>query len=202
MGCSDPGVEAYYEKEHMMTVESRLELVVSSFKSPAGAGLVLAALIDAGGEALRGVKDLAIVRRGDDTRLHIEESRDMSAGRVAYGGGMVGLLLGILGGPLGMLIGGATGAAIGGLAGKVIDTGIPDDRLREIGALLAANTSAIVAMVEPGQAEPLLAAISQGGGTTIAHPLAADVPDRLRAMQAESDAAAEASSRPSDTAGS
>lgn len=168
-----------------MTAEDRLELVVSSFKSPAGAGLVVAALLDAGGEALRGVKDLAMVRRGDDARLHIEESRDMSAGRVAYGGGTVGLLLGILGGPLGMLIGSATGAAIGGLAGKLIDTGIPDDRLREIGALLAPNTSAIVAMVEPGQVRPLLAALAQGGGTTLAHPLAAGVPEQLRAMQEE-----------------
>lgn len=70
-----------------MTAENRLELVVSSFKSPAGAGLVMAALLNAGGEALRGVKNFALVRCGDDTRLHIEEARDMSAGRVAYGGG-------------------------------------------------------------------------------------------------------------------
>jgi uncharacterized membrane protein len=170
-----------------MTAEDRLELVVSSFKSQAGAGLVLAALIDAGDEVLRGVKDLAMVRRGDDTRLHIEETRDMSAGRVAYGGGTVGLLLGILGGPLGMLIGGAAGAAIGGFAGKLIDTGIPDDRLREIGALLAPNTSAIVAMVEQDRVQPLLAALAQGGGTTLAHPLAAGVPGQLRAIQEEAD---------------
>lgn len=168
-----------------MTAEDRLELVIASFKSPAGAGLVLAALADAGGEALRGVKDLAVVRRGDAAQLHIEESRDMSAGRAAYGGGTVGLLLGILGGPLGMLIGSATGAAIGGLAGKLIDTGIPDDRLREIGALLAPNTSAIVAVVEPGQVRALTAALAQGGGTTLAQPLAADIPARLRAMQDE-----------------
>jgi uncharacterized membrane protein len=171
-----------------MTAENRLELVVSSFKSPAGAGLVMAALLDAGGEALRGVKDFALVRRGDDTRLHIEEARDMSAGRVAYGGGTVGLLLGILGGPLGMLVGTATGAAIGGLAGKLIDTGIPDGRLREIGALLAPNTSAIVAMVEPGHVQSFQAALAQGGGTTLAHPLAAGVPEQLQAMRDEADA--------------
>jgi uncharacterized membrane protein len=172
-----------YEKEGNMTSERGLELVVSSFRSQAGAGLVLAALLGAGGEALHGVKEIAVVRRGDDSRLHIEESHDMSAGRVAYGGGTVGLLIGILGGPLGMLVGGAAGAAIGGIAGKVIDTGIPDDRLREIGALIAANTSALVAMVEPGQAESLRAALAQGGGTTLAQPLGADVPEQLRAMQ-------------------
>jgi uncharacterized membrane protein len=182
-----------------MTAESKLELVVSSFKSQAGAGLVLAALIDGGGEALRGVKELATVRRGDDNRLHMEEARDMSAGGAAYGGGMLGLLLGILGGPLGMVVGGAAGAAIGGLAGKLIDTGIPDDRLREIGAMLAPNTSAIIAMVEPGQAEPLLAALAQGGGTTMAQPLAADVPDQLRAAQAGSSPPADTSAGPSDT---
>lgn len=174
-----------------MTAESKVELVVSSFQSQAGAGLVLAALMDAGGEALRGVKELAMVRRGDDERLHIQESHDMSAGRVAYGGGTLGLLLGILGGPLGMLVGGATGAVIGGLSGKLIDTGIPDERLREIGALLAPNTSAIIAMVEPGQAQPLLAALAQGGGKTISNPLAADVPARLRAVQTESESAAD-----------
>jgi uncharacterized membrane protein len=182
-----------------MTAESKLELVVSSFKSQAGAGLVLAALIDAGDEALRGVRELAKVRRGGDNRLHIEEARDMSAGRVAYSGGTLGLLLGILGGPLGMIVGGATGAAIGGLAGKLIDTGIPDERLREIGALLAPNTSAIVAMVEPGKAEALLAALAQGGGTTLAQPLATDVPEKLRAAQAASTPNADVSPGPSDT---
>lgn len=168
-----------------MTAESKLELVVSSFKSQAGAGLVMAALLDAGGEALQGVKEIALVRRGEGNRIDIDESHDMSPGRAAYGGGTLGLLLGILGGPLGVLIGGATGAVIGGIGGKLIDTGIPDERLREIGALLAPNTSAIVAMVEPGRAQALHAALAQGGGTTLAQPLAAGVPEQLRAAQAE-----------------
>jgi uncharacterized membrane protein len=172
-----------------MTTAENLELVVSSFKSPAGANLVIAALVNAGGEALKGVKELATVRRGDDARLHIDESNDMSGGSVAFGGGTLGLLLGVLGGPIGMLVGGATGALIGGLAGKYIDTGIPDERLREIGALLAPNTSAVVAMVAPGQAQQLLDALAQGGGTTLTQSLAADVPAKLAAARAEAEQA-------------
>ncbi|MBC8078051.1 MAG: DUF1269 domain-containing protein [Chloroflexales bacterium] len=167
-----------------MTAENTLELVVSAFKSPAGAGLALAALVDAKSEVLQGIKELATVRRGNDAQLHIQESNDMSPGSTAYGGGTVGLLIGILGGPLGMLIGGATGALIGGLGGKLIDTGIPDARLREIGALLAPNTSAIVAFVAPERAQPLMDALAQGGGTALAQPVAADMPERLAAMRA------------------
>ncbi len=162
----------------------QLELVVSSFKSQAGAGLALAALIDARSDVLRGIKELARVRRGDDNQIHFDESNDMSGGQVAYGGGTVGLLIGIIGGPLGMVIGGATGALLGGLGGKLVDTGIPNERLREIGELLAPNTSALVALVDPNHAKPLLEALAQGGGTTLSQTLDAGVSAQLAEVQA------------------
>jgi uncharacterized membrane protein len=174
-------------KENTMTTDQTLELVIGVFKSPVGAGLVLAALMDNKGQALKGVKELATVRRGEGERLFIDEAHDVSTGKAAASGGTIGMLLGIAGGPLGVFVGGATGALVGGLAGKFIDTGIPDVRLREIGKLLEPNTSAIVAFVEPDHVAPFIAALHQGGGTTVSQPVSADLPLRLGEAQATSD---------------
>jgi uncharacterized membrane protein len=180
-----------------MAESSPQELVISSFKSQVGAGMALTALVDAGGDLLRGVKELALVRRGEDNRMYIEEKNDMGSGEVALRGGTIGALLGILGGPLGMLIGGATGALIGGVGGKLIDTGIPDERLKEIGALLGPNTSALVALVDPAQAGPLLDALAQGGGTNLTQSVAGDLGERIgAAREVAGDSATEAADEP------
>ena len=54
-------------------------------------------------------------------------------GEGATSGGLYGSLIGIIGGPIGMLAGGVLGATAGGLWGKLRDIGIDDDHMREMG---------------------------------------------------------------------
>ena len=100
-------------------------------------------------EHLAKIKEAAVVRRDANNKLHIKERGDISTGRGAAGGATVGAIVGLFGGPIGAVVGGAVGAAIGGLASKLIDTGIRDDKLRQLGESLTPGSSALVALVEP-----------------------------------------------------
>jgi uncharacterized membrane protein len=64
------------------------------------------------------------------------ESRDWGAGRGALLGGVIG----IIGGPLGILAGGGIGA----LASKMRDSGFENDQLEQLGKSLAPGNSAVV----------------------------------------------------------
>src|SRR4051794_27076659 len=57
----------------------------------------------------------AVVVRGEDGRVDIKDEVGDTSYEGTATGGIVGLLIGILGGPLGVLIGGATGLLIGSL---------------------------------------------------------------------------------------
>ena len=79
------------------------------------------------------IEDAAVVDKDAGGKIRLRQSKDVSAGEGATSGGLYGSLLGIIGGPLGMLAGGALGAAAGGLWGKLRDIGIDDDHMRAMG---------------------------------------------------------------------
>ena len=62
-----------------------------------------------------GLSGAAIVQRGEDGHIAIKDSVQGGSTSATTTGGLIGLLVGILGGPFGILIGGATGLLIGSL---------------------------------------------------------------------------------------
>lgn len=96
----------------------------------------------------------AVVEVDAKGKPHVHEAghggRGFSAGLV--GGG----LLGLIGGPAGLLIWAVAGGAIGGILGKHMGRAIPADDLKQLAAEMQPNTSAILAMVEDTQAETLI----------------------------------------------
>jgi uncharacterized membrane protein len=93
------------------------------------------------------VEDAAVVVRTVDDRLELHQSRELSAGEGAVAGGSVGLVAGLLlGGPVG-------GALVGMIAGGgwgLRDTGIPDVRLRRLGADLEPGHALLGVLVRSG----------------------------------------------------
>jgi uncharacterized membrane protein len=119
-------------------------------------------------------KDAAIVNRDEEDKLHIKETADMSGGKGVLFGGVIGALVGMIAGPIGAAIGGAAGAVVGGITAKKIDSGIPGERLTEIGAALQPGSSVILAVVEQKWFEPVQSHLEEAGGNVISETLNED----------------------------
>jgi uncharacterized membrane protein len=87
-------------------------------------------------------EDAAVIRQDAQGKVKYYETGDMHAGKGAGIGALVGGVLGILGGPGGVVVGSGVGAAIGGVAASG-DRGYRDENLKTVGVALKPGTSAI-----------------------------------------------------------
>jgi uncharacterized membrane protein len=122
-----------------------VQLVVAAFQSEQAANDALDMLKELKKERVVGIVDAAVIRKNEDGKLDIKETADLSPGRGAARGALIGGAISLLAGPLGLVAG--AGALIGGLAAKR-DAGFSDERLERLGEALEPGTSAIVAIVE------------------------------------------------------
>jgi uncharacterized membrane protein len=88
------------------------------------------------------------VRKNADGKVKIKETGDMGAAPGAGIGAVAGGALGLLAGPPGLVAGAAAGAVIGGIGAALHDAGIPDERLEEIGDVLAPGNSAFIGIFD------------------------------------------------------
>src|SRR5215472_18982701 len=90
------------------------------------------------------VKDAAIVVAREHGRVELHQTHQIAAGEGVIAGGTVGFVAGmLLGGPVG-------GALLGMLGGGVFasrDTGLPDDRMRELGESLEPPAALLCVLV-------------------------------------------------------
>lgn len=94
------------------------------------------------------VHDAVFVSRDEQGRSTVQETTDITPGRGALGGAVWGLLIGTLvAGPIGALVGGAASAGGGALLGKLIDTGIKDDKIKELREHVKPGTTALALQV-------------------------------------------------------
>jgi uncharacterized membrane protein len=120
----------------------------------------------------------AIIRREANGKVDVHETRDFNAKQGAIAGALAGGLIGMLRGNA--LAGAALGTAAGLGASKVIDLGLPDNFLREVGEGLAPGSSAIVAIVTFENVDQAMQVLDQySGGKILQSPLSADVARKL-----------------------
>ena len=145
---------------------------------------------DAAGEALKKLKDIevhsdlrfldaAVIHRDDKNKIHIKETSDPGGGKGAAAGGTIGALIGVLAGPPGIVIGGAVGALVGGVTAKSIDSGIPNDRLEQLGEALSPGTSAVAVISEAAFVDMVARQLEKTGGSVSTTHMRADIPDQL-----------------------
>lgn len=155
-----------------------VELVVAAFADEDGASRALKQLQEARKEKLIGIKDAAVIQRGEDNKLHIRETGDMTGGKGAVIGGLVGAAIGIVAAPA-VLVAGGIGAAIGGLAARLRDSGFSDDRLRELGEALKPGTSALVAVIEHKWVAEVERELARFGAQMVIEDIKADIAEQL-----------------------
>jgi len=112
----------------------------------------------------------AVVLRGEDGQIAVkDEVGDVDLAGTATGG-LLGLLIGILGGPLGILIGGATGLLIGSLF-DAEDADDTESVLSDISRSVRVGHTAVLAEVSEQSPEIVDAAMSQLGGSVLRRPV-------------------------------
>lgn len=119
--------------------ESSATMIAIRFDHPLKAQECLMAMVRIAGQDVMKIEDAAIVDKDERDRIRLVQSKDINPGQGATSGGLYGSLIGIIGGPVGMLAGGALGAAAGGLWAKLRDIGIDDDHMKDMGERINAG---------------------------------------------------------------
>jgi len=106
--------------------------------------------------ALEGYKIAAeaIVEQDANGKVHFHETGHGGLG--AVGGAVVGGLLGLIGGPAGILAWAVGGAVVGGVAGKYLGRPIAKGDLEEIGEAMQPDTSAFLLLLEDTDSEAVV----------------------------------------------
>jgi uncharacterized membrane protein len=159
-------------------------IVVVGFAENAKAQAGLSALKSLSDQNQLTAKSAALVERDQSGTLQIKDSFDAEGGVPTAGGGLVGLLLGVLAGPYGMLLGLTGGALAGGM--YELDRGDEQDEvLTQVNAAINPGHTVLVAEVnEPGY-DVLDKAMAELGGTVLRRSEA----DVLTELEAADDAA-------------
>lgn len=100
------------------------------------------------------IKVQAVVEQDENGKVHIHEPGHGAWGAVLGAGG--GSLLGLIGGPAGLLAWAVGGAVLGGLAGKYAGRPIAKGDLEELGSAMTPNSSALLLVLEDKDTESVI----------------------------------------------
>jgi uncharacterized membrane protein len=156
-------------------------VIAVTFPEEANAYEALARLkeLDAKGDV--GVRDAAVVARGDDGKITVKDQFGKESFDNTAGGGLVGLLVGVLGGPLGVLVGGATGLVIGSLFDDDDDDNT-QSMLGDLSSSIRMGPPGLLAEVSEQDPVAIDAVMAHLGGTVVRRA-ASDVELEIAAAQ-------------------
>jgi uncharacterized membrane protein len=163
-------------------------VVVIGFTEPSKAYQALSVLKSCNADGRIGLESAAVVERTPEGALLIPESADNAELVGMASGSVVGMLIGVLGGPVGMLLGWGAGAMMGG-AFDVDRAVTSDEALTVLGTAIPAGSTAVIANIEEPAVEVIDGEMAKLGGEVTRRPVA-DVMAELDAAEAAADAAA------------
>jgi uncharacterized membrane protein len=170
-----------------------MNVLTLNFTEDSDAYQSLTTLKELDGQGQVSLEGAAVVLRHEDGSIDIKDE----VGDIGYEGtatgGAVGLIVGILGGPIGVLLGGATGVLIGSLF-DMDDLDETDSVLSEMSQKVQAGHRAVIAVVDEQSPEVVDAAVQRLNGTVLRVPLT-DVEAEIAAAQDAQRAAKKAASK-------
>jgi uncharacterized membrane protein len=161
-------------------------LIAIAYPDAETAERVRAELVQATKEHLVDLQDAVVVEHQPDGKIKLHQAISTTGAGAAGGalwGGLIGLLF------LAPLFGMAIGAASGALAGKVTDTGVNDDFMKQLGAKLEGGGAALIALGRSDAPDKVLERLKPFGGEVIQTSLDHEEEERLRSALGESVAA-------------
>ena len=163
-------------------------VVVIGFTEPSKAYQALSVLKSCNADGRIGLESAAVVERTPEGALLIPESADNAELVGMASGSVVGMLIGVLGGPVGMLLGWGAGAMMGGAFD--LDRAVTsDEALTVLGTAIPAGSTAVIANIEEPAVEVIDGEMAKLGGEVTRRPVS-DVMAELDAAEAAADAAA------------
>ena len=167
---------------------SQQNVVVIGFTEPSKAYQALSVLKSCNADGRIGLESAAVVERTPEGTLRIPESADNAELVGMASGSVIGMLIGVLGGPVGMLLGWGAGAMMGGAFD--LDRAVTsDEALTVLGTAIPAGSTAVIANIEEPAVEVIDGEMAKLGGEVTRRPVA-DVMAELDAAEAAADAAA------------
>jgi uncharacterized membrane protein len=163
-------------------------VIVVRFTEPSRAYQALSVLKDCDASGRIGLESAAIVERTAGGELRIPESADNVGPVGTASGSLIGMLIGVLGGPVGVLLGWGAGAMMGGVFD--VDRAVTsDEALTVLGQAIPTGSTAVIASVDEPAFEVIDGEMKKLGGEVTRRPVA-EVTYELDAADEAADAAA------------
>jgi uncharacterized membrane protein len=163
-------------------------VVVVRFWEPSKAYQALSVLKECDAVGRIGLESAAVVQRGPGGELSIPESADNVGLVGTASGSLIGMLVGVLGGPVGVLLGWGAGALMGGAYD--IDRAVTsDEALTVLGRAIPPKATAVIASVEEAGVEVIDGEMKKLDGE-VTRRTVAEVMAELEAAEEAADAAA------------
>ena len=141
-------------------------VIAVTFEDDSNAYLALTALKELDNQQQLDLKQAAVVIRNADGHVDIKDDIGGAGATGTATGGIVGLLIGILGGPFGILIGGATGLLVGSLF-DMDDADDTESVLSDISRSVQVGHTSLLAEVDEQSPEVADTAMAKLGGTIL-----------------------------------
>jgi uncharacterized membrane protein len=149
-------------------MSKQLELIASVYVDEEGAKTILDVLQKMHRAATITLEDAATVTKDAEGKLHIKETREVTTGKGARRGAIITGIFGLIY-PPSLIASALAGGVIGGAWGRLRDTGIKTDKMRELGDTLAPGNVAVIVLAEPGYAPQIQRAMEAYPGQFIRH---------------------------------
>ena len=159
------------------------QVVIAAFHEEAAAGQVADALKQAKKQHQLYYRNVAVIRKDEKGKVKVKETGDMSGGPGAGVGALIGGAFGLFAGPAGLAAGAAAGAVIGGAGAALIDSGLDNKRLKQIGDVLQPSNSAIIAVFEEVKIDRKTMKEVNQDLQEVVYNLSTDIGDTLRGGQ-------------------
>lgn len=141
-----------------------------NFDEDSNAYEALSVLREMDGQGQLALAGAAVVVREQDGSVVTKDQMDDTDLDGTATGGIVGLVIGILGGPFGVLIGGATGLLVGSLF-DVAEDDDTESALSDISRSVRVDRTGLIADANEQSPEVVDAAMTRLGGTVVRRPL-------------------------------
>lgn len=153
------------------------DLIVVAFDDENKAFELRAELAKLQKEYLIDMEDVVVVTKNEKGKVNLHQAVNLTAAG-ALGGTFWGLLIGLL--FLNPLLGAAIGAGAGAISGKLSDIGIDDKFMKELGATLTPESSALFVLIRKVTPDKVLDDLKGFKGKILKTSLTADKEETLR----------------------